>query len=164
MLEKLTGVTLLTASLLVAPNAAADLDSPDGRLTMFLGPYVYHYSDNAEHNNEPHMVGFEWKPEKYVVDFGLVYFVNSFYQDSVYAYVGKRWFLSDSNEGVFLNLTAGPLYGYRDQYENKVPFNHNGLGFAIIPGIGYQYRSVNAQFVILGTAAIMMTFGYDFYR
>ena len=168
MIEKLSGiekllgvVVLLTAT---AAAAAADNGSPDSRFTLLVGPYVYHYSDNAEHNNDPWLVGLEWKPQGSWVDFGATYFRNSFYQDSVYAYVGKRWFMGEHDQGLFLRLTGGPLYGYRGEYEDKVPYNHHGLGIAIIPGIGYHYRCVEAQFVILGTAAFMVTFGYDFQR
>ncbi|HEX4986595.1 MAG TPA: sn-glycerol-3-phosphate transporter [Burkholderiales bacterium] len=142
--------------------AAADSAAPDGRLTLVFGPYVYHYHDNEGHNDQPWLTGLEWGPQGWPVDFGAVYFRNSFSQDSAYAYVGKRWFYDGRDHGVYLKLTGGPLYGYRDQYESKVPFNHNGLGWAIIPGIGYQYRAVDAQLVILGGAALMVTFGYDF--
>ena len=110
------------------------------------------------------MTGLEWGPEDWPVDVGAVYFRNSFYQDSVYAYVGKRWFWKERDNGLYLKLTGGPLYGYRGQYEHKVPFNHHGLGVAVIPGIGYQYRAFDAQIVILGTAALMVTFGYDFWK
>jgi len=161
MIEKLLSIVILLTATMAA---AADNDSPDSRFTLLVGPYVYHFSDNASHNNEPRLVGLEWGPQGSWVDFGATYFRNSFSQDSFYAYVGKRWFMGEHDQGLFLRLTGGPLYGYREQYEDKVPFNHHGLGIAIIPGIGYHYRSCEAQFVILGTAALMVTFGYDFQR
>lgn len=161
MLKKLIGILLVLAT---TTAAAEDSAAPNGRLTLVFGPWLYHYSDNSEHNNAPWLTGLEWGPEGWPVDIGAVYFRNSFYQDSVYAYVGKRWFWKERDDGLYLKLTGGPLYGYRGQYEHKVPFNHNGLGVAIIPGIGYQYRSFDAQLVILGTAALMVTFGYDFWK
>lgn len=159
MLQKLISLIFL----LIATAAAAEDDS-SSRLTLVFGPSVYHYHDNADHNNAPWLTGMEWGPEGSWVDFGAVYFRNSFNQDSVYAYVGKRWFMGESDQGAYVKVTGGPLYGYRGQYENKIPFNHNGLGWGIIPGIGYQYRAVDAQLVFLGTAALMVTFGYDFYK
>jgi hypothetical protein len=42
--------------------------------------------------------------------------------------------------------------------------NDNGFGLAILPAIGYQHRRANAQLVILGTAGLMLTFGYDFWK
>lgn len=161
MLKKLAGL----AFLLFACAAAADQDIPYSRLTLQFGPYVYHYHDNSGHNDKPWLTGLEWGPEGSWVDVGAVYFRNSFYQDSVYAYIGKRWFpWVENDQGVYFKITGGPLYGYRGEFEDKVPFNHNGLGWAIIPGIGYQYHAVDAQLVFLGTAALMVTFGYDFYK
>ena len=159
MLQKLTSLIFL----LMATAAAAE-DEPYSRLTLVFGPAVYHYHYDADHNNAPWLTGMEWGPEGSWVDVGAVYFRNSFNQDSVYAYVGKRWFMGERDQGVYLKLTGGPLYGYRGQYEDKIPFNHNGLGWGIIPGIGYQYRAVDAQLVFLGSAALMVTFGYDFYK
>jgi hypothetical protein len=161
MLQKLIGLVFLLA----ATAAAADEDLPYSRLTVQFGPYVYHYNNDASHNELPWLAGLEWGPEGSWLDVGAVYFRNSFYQDSVYAYVSKRWFvMGERDKGTYLKVTGGPLWGYRGEFEHKVPFNHNGLGWAIIPGIGYQYRAVDAQLVFLGTAALMVTFGYDFYK
>jgi hypothetical protein len=161
MLKKLIGLLLVLSA---TTAAAEDSAAPNGRLTLVFGPWLYHYTDNSEHNNAPWLTGLEWGPEDFPVDFGAVYFRNSFYQDSAYVYIGKRWFWKERDDGLYLKLTGGPLYGYRGQYEHKVPFNHNGLGFAIIPGIGYQYKAIDAQLVVLGTAALMVTFGYDFWK
>lgn len=161
MHNKLLGLILLLAA---GSATAADSAAPDGRLTMVFGPYAFHYNNDSSHNARPFLTGLEWGPDNLGIDFGAVYFRNSFYQDSVYAYVGKRWFYHERDHGVYLKLTGGPLYGYRGKYENKIPFNHRGLGWAIIPGIGYQYKSVDAQLVLLGGAAVMITFGYDFWK
>ena len=63
--------------------------------------------------------GLEWEPRGSWLEFGAVYFRNSYYQDSVYAYVGKRWFIADDKEGVYLSGIGGPLYGYRGDHEKK---------------------------------------------
>ena len=160
MIARLIGFILLVYG---TTSPAEEFASDNGRLTLFFGPYLYHYNNDANHNDKPWATGLEWGPRGSWVDFGAVYFRNSFSQDSVYVYVGKRWFISDDRQGVFLNLTGGPLYGYRGQYEHKVPFNHNGFSVAIIPAIGYQYGSVNSQLIIVGGAALMVTFGYDFW-
>ena len=148
--------------LFYAAACTAEEAPANDRLTLIIGPYVYHYHHNPEHNNKPWLTGLEWAPRNSWLDFGAVYFRNSFDQPSLYAYAGKRWFPGHDEQGFYLKLTAGPLYGYRGQYEDKVPFNHDGLAWAIIPGIGYQYRAVDAQFVFLGGAALLFTFGYDF--
>ena len=159
MLSRLIG----TLFLFYAAASAAQEPASNGRLTFILGPYVYHFHYDPDHSNTPWLTGLEWEPRGSWLDFGAVYFRNSFNQPSVYAYAGKRWFPGDGDDeqGVYLKLTGGPLYGYRGQYEGKVPFNHNGVALAIIPAIGYQYRAFDAQLVILGNAALMVTFGYD---
>lgn len=159
MLSRLIGAIFLFYT---AACAAEEPDS-NGRLTLVFGPYVFHYYYDVNHDDKPWLTGLEWEPRGSSLNYGAVYFRNSFSQPSVYAYAGKRWFRDDDDkQGFYLKLTAGPVYGYRGQYENKVPFNHNGVGLAIIPGIGYQYREVDVQFVFLGTAALLLTFGYDF--
>jgi hypothetical protein len=159
MLPRLIGAIFL----FYAAACAAEEPASKDRLTFVFGPYVYHYHENPAHNDKPWLTGLEWGPQGSWVDFGAVYFRNSFDQPSVYAYISKRWFPGiNDDQGAYLKLTGGPLYGYRGQYEDKVPFNHNGLAWAIIPGIGYQYRAVDAQLVFLGDAALLLTFGYDF--
>ena len=144
-------------------TARADVFADGDQLMLQIGPYVYHHDNDTDHNNEPMLVGVEWESASRW-EIGASYFKNSFDQPCVYLYAGKRWFLRSGDEGFFVKLTGGPLYGYKDPYEDKVPLNDNGLGFAIIPGIGYQYKRANAQLVILGTAAVMLTFGYDIWK
>ena len=175
MAPRLTLVIFFVSAILYAvqvPAFESTTDNPAGgsagagdmgRLTLVVAPYVYH-THGGHHNDTPWLAGLEWLPAAHQVELGAAYFRNSFYQDSVYLYVGKRWFISDNEQGPFVHLTGGPLYGYRGAYEDKVPFNHHGFGLAIIPSIGYQYRSVNVQLVALGTAGLLFTFGYDFPR
>ena len=157
MLPRLIGAIML----FYATASAAEEPASGGRLTFLFAPYVYHFHYDVNHTNLPWLTGLEWEPRGSSIDYGAAIFQNSFSQPSVYAYVGKRWFAGNDEQGLYLEATAGPLYGYRGQYEDKVPFNHNGLAWAIIPSIGYQYRAANVQIVILGSAALMLTFGYD---
>ena len=142
-------------------GARADVFADGDKLMAQVGPYVYHYVYDADHNDWPWLVGLEWESAAHW-EFGASYFKNSFYQDSFYLYGGKRWFLVPSvNDGPYLKLTVGPLFGYRGQYEDKIPFNHKGTGVGIIPAIGYQFNRVNTQFVVLGNAGFLVTLGYD---
>lgn len=164
MLSRIIGALLLFhAAACLAEEPASD-PSDGGRLTFVFAPYVYHYHYDANHTNTPWLTGLEWDPPGswLGLEYGAVFFRNSFDQPSIYAYAGKRWFAGSDNQGAYLKVTAGPLYGYRGQYQDKVPFNHNGLAFTAIPGIGYQFGKVDVQFVLLGTAALLFTFGYDF--
>ena len=135
----------------------------ESRLTFQISPYVYHVH-SGPHNDVPLMIGLEWEPSGSLIEYGAAYFRNSFYQDSAYVYVGKRWFAEADHQGFFFNVSGGLMYGYRGENADKVPFNHHGVGLAVIPAIGYQYRSFNTQLVFLGTAALMITFGADLPR
>jgi hypothetical protein len=137
--------------------------SYESRLTLQISPYVYHIHSGA-HNDVPRMIGLEWEPAGSFLEYGATYFRNSFYQDSGYVYAGKRWFFEDNRQGFFFNVTGGLMYGYRGENADKVPFNHHGVGLAVIPAVGYQYESFNTQVVLLGTAGFMIIFGFDLPR
>jgi hypothetical protein len=143
--------------------AHADVFADGDQVMLQIGPYIFHRSNETDHNSQPRLIGVEWESASRW-ELGASYFKNSFYQPSIYIYGGKRWFLGSGDEGFYVKLTGGPLYGYKDPYEDKVPLNDNGIGLAIIPAIGYQYQRANAQLVILGTAAVMLTLGYDFWK
>lgn len=160
MFSKLIGFTLFFCSS-VCPAPAPDAK---GRLTFLFAPYVHHYQYDSAHNDTPWAVGVEWAPTESRLDFGVVTFRNSFRQQSVYADAGRHWFAADNDQGVYLKLTAGPLYGYRGQYEDKVALNDDGLAWVFVPAISYQIRSFNAQLVFHGTAALVLTFGLDLPR
>lgn len=55
------------------------------------------------------------------------------------------------------------VYGYKDPYEDRLPVNNDGYGLGIVPALGYQLGRANAQIVFLGAAAVVFTFGYDFW-
>jgi hypothetical protein len=159
---KLASIAII-ALLACTSTADAGVFTEGDSLMLQAGPYVYHKNDNPDHNNEPLLVGVEWESvSRWEV--GASYFENSFYQPCIYIYVGKRWFLGPADDGFYLKLTGGPLYGYKDEYEDKVPFNHNGLGLAILPAVGYQYERANVQLVTLGTAGVLLTIGYEFWK
>ena len=62
---------------------------------------------------------------------------------------------------LYLNLTGGVILGYEEPFENKIPFNNDGVAPGIVPGIGYKYRRLNAQVNLLGTAGLIITIGFD---
>ena len=58
-----------------------------------------------------------------------------------------------------MKWTAGLLYGYREPYENKVPFNHNGFSPAIVPAVGWQFENkYTVQLNFLGLNGAMLQF------
>jgi hypothetical protein len=144
-------------------TAHADVFADGDHVMLQAGPYVYHRKYDPAHNDMPMLIGVEWESASRW-ELGASYFKNSFYQPCMYIYAGRRWFLRSGNEGFYAKVTGGLVYGYKDPYEHKIPFNDNGLGLALIPGFGYQYQRANAQLAILGTAGLMLTFGYDFLK
>lgn len=133
------------------------------RVMLAFGPYVAHRNNNSDHNQWPRLLGVEYESAARWLG-GAAAFRNSYYQNAAYVYAGKRWFLSSIDENLYTKFSAGFVYGYKDPYEDRLPVNHNGYGFAIAPALGYQLGRANAQIVFLGTAAVTFTFGYDFWR
>lgn len=146
----------------VAP-AHAEEGFDGNRLMLQVAPLVVHYSPNPDHNNFPRLLGLEYETRTHWVA-GASALRNSFDQPSSYWYVGKRWFIESIHEKFYLKLTAGALLGYDEPYEDKIPFNKNGVAFAPLPAVGYQHKRFNAQVVLLGASGLMITLGYDIKR
>jgi hypothetical protein len=153
----------LSALLACTSIARADVFQDGDRVMLQAGPFVYHLRNESDYNDLPLLIGVEWESRSHW-ELGASYFSNSYHQPCLYVYLGKRWFLNGADDGIYVKLTGGPLYGYRGEYQDKIPFNYHGLGIGVIPGIGYQYQRVQAQLVILGTAGLMVTIGYDLWR
>ena len=153
-------------ALLAAGGARADIFEPGDLLTLQVAPGAIHYSYSADHAKYSWLVGLEWQsPEHWLI--GAAYFNNSFDQKCEYFYGGKVWtldFISDAEifKSLYFKLTGGLLLGYKEPYENKIPFNNNGVAPGIVPGLGYKYENFSVQLDALGTAGLMFTFGYDF--
>jgi len=143
--------------------AHADVFGEGDRIMVEYGPYVYHRLDNTDHNQWPNLIGVEYETRSnWLV--GAASFKNSYYQHAALLYGGKRWFVTPVSENLYVKLTGALVYGYKEPYEDKLPINHDGYGFAILPAVGYQFGRANVQFVFLGTAAVALTFGYDFWK
>jgi hypothetical protein len=141
-------------------TAHADGGASGQKVMLQYGPYVHHWSDDPDHNNTPGLIGLEYETASRW-NVGASWFRNSFDQASEYYYVGKSWPVDVISPNLYVKVTAGALLGYTGRYEDKIPFNRNGVAFAVIPAIGYQMDRVNAQVAVLGTAGFMVTFGLD---
>jgi hypothetical protein len=138
--------------------------APSGDILMIqAAPDVIHFSPDPEHAKYSWLVGAEWqRPSHWLV--GYSYFNNSFDQRCHYLYAGRWWPLGETDTGWYVKLTAGLIAGYREPFENKIPFNHNGVAPGIIPGLGYKVDRFNVQVNLLGSAGLMVTVGYDLSR
>ena len=126
-------------------------------------PDVIHFTSSPEHASHSWLVGVEWQqPSRWLA--GYSYFNNSFGQKSHYGYVGYWWPLTEKHPNWYVKLTGGVILGYKEPYEDKIPFNHDGIALGVIPALGFKMDRFNAQVILLGTAGIMVTVGYDLVR
>ncbi len=147
---------------LMSASATADEGASAGKIALQFGPYVHHWSPEPEHNNAPWLIGLEYEsPARWIA--GASWLSNSFDQATEYYYAGRRWSIDAISPDLYVKLTAGALLGYTGEYEDKIPLNHKGVAFAVIPALGYQVDRYNAQIALLGTAGFMITFGMDLF-
>ncbi len=122
--------------------------------------YTKHWDPDPEHTDHQHLVGPEIEFENdYLV--GLAFFQNSFDQSSQFLYIGRTWRLFRT-DWFYFKLVGGLLHGYKEPYEDKIPFNGLGVAPAILPSFGVRYKRVMAELQIAGTAAITVTAGLRF--
>jgi hypothetical protein len=143
-----------------APSAAPSARSED-YWRLVVSPYTYHYSNDPDH--EPvYAIGLErQRSDKWY--FGATYFSNSFGQPSGYVYVGQTYDKLFSIEPLFWQWSVGLLYGYKEPYEDKVPFNVNGFSPGAVLSLGWRFtREFSTQLNFLGTAALQFQLSIDF--
>jgi hypothetical protein len=158
------GVLLLNTCAMASAFCAPASDE-GGQVMVQFSPSSVHYRSSSDYvDSSTWLVGAEYqRSDRFLA--GYAYFNNSFGQKSHYLYGGRTWTLGGEDTSYwYLKLTGGVIVGYREPYQDKIPFNHNGVAPAIIPGLGYQFNRFNAQVNVLGTAGLMFTFGYDLFR
>ena len=131
-----------------------------GHWRMAAAPYSLHFRFSAEHKRV-WAIGLERQRDDDWLA-GASFFSNSFGQPSAYLYVGKRFPALFGEPRLFGQASAGMLYGYRGQYQNKVPLNYKGFSPGALIGLGWQFDSRWAATAhLLGDAAIMFQLSYD---
>ena len=146
----------------VADTTSHDAARHGGVLMVQSAPGVLHFSPNPEHTDHAWLVGAEWLlASRWLA--GYAYFNNSFDQKSHYLYGGRWWPVSKNNPRWYLKLTAGVIAGYKEPYQDKIPYNHNGIAPGIVPAVGYKMNRFNIQLNLVGPA-LMLTVGYDLIR
>lgn len=150
------------ASRPVLAQSSVDQDfSKEPYWELVVGPYALHWSNSDEHTYVV-LLGIERsQPDGWM--WGFSAFRNSFGQASAYAYYGYRWENIFGVQNLYAKLSGGIIYGYVGQYKDKVPFNHDGFGLAIIPAVGYRLTPKDAvQVGALGTAGLIFTYNRRF--
>jgi hypothetical protein len=143
------------AGLAMAQSSAVADSGADPKMHWQLSPYTYHFHEDSEHKDVL-MVGLEREHSNGKLD-GVVFFTNSFGQPSVYLYPwGGVYRGIGGIQALSFKWTAGLLYGYVGEYQDKVPFNHNGFSPGAIIALAYEFKpGWSAQIDLLGTAAMM---------
>ena len=140
---------------------APDTPAPSHRGELTFSPYTIHWSNNPEHKNVVLVALDEQLPGGRLC--GISLFSNSFGQPSTYVYAGRQFNHLFGQPNLFLKVTAGIMYGYVGQYQNKVPLNYRGFSPAIIPSLGYKLTEHDSvQIKLLGTAGLMFSWGRQF--
>ncbi len=128
-------------------------------LFLYGGTYV-HFESSEDHAGSNILVALEAvRSDNWL--YGLALFDNSFNQFSQYIYAGKNWDFHGKLEGVHAKLTAGIILGYKDEFEDKIPFNNNGIAPGIVPSIGYKKGRFGVDMMLLGNSAMLFTVGMD---
>jgi hypothetical protein len=133
--------------------------------------FTHHFFPSPEHVNHNHMINLEYTfaeyPElgrwtRFGADRALIggaVLKNSFGQPTQYLYVGQQW---DINKNVYIKLTAGLLHGYKDPYQNKIPFNHYGIAPVLVPALGFSLGRATVETILLSNRAVVIALGVTF--
>jgi hypothetical protein len=163
--------TLCIAALVgVAPEAqASDWLAFGDQLRITYGPSAFHFSGSDEHVRFNHLLSAELLTHRWTfwgadrTQIGFAAFDNSFGQFSQYLYAGQEWDMWRIGGGdVFVNVTAGLLHGYKDEYKDKIPFNNFGIAPVIIPSIGWRYQRFSILATVLGTNGFLFAASWTF--
>ncbi len=170
---------LLPFMLLLPVNSFANNIFTEGDALFFqTSVWTNHYGDEPDHNNHQKLINLEYSfspaQQPFKQNFsdwrddlswlaGVATFRNSFDQQSVYVYGGRRYDWSmTKNTNTYAKLTAGMLWGYRGKYQDKIPFNSLGVAPAILPAVGVQYRQANIELLPFAAAGFTVNVGWRF--
>jgi hypothetical protein len=159
---------------------ATSTGGPTGQLLLQTSLWTTHYNKEPHHNDQQDLFGFEWtfrpRAEGSANEFpeagtdrlhrswlgGAATFRNSFHQRTYYVYGGRRFDLSaPGNTRAYMKLTGGLMHGYRDRYQNKIPFNNrHSTAPVVLPAFGIDHGRFNLEIVPFGIAGMMLTAGF----
>jgi hypothetical protein len=120
--------------------------------------YTRHFSYDPAHVDKQKLILGEWNiTEQWLV--GASFFDNSFGQPSQYIYGGWRYRPFEQLQPFYFKVSAGLTHGYKDQYRDKIPFNHSGIAPVVIPSVGYCFSRVCSEVILFGGAGLLVTLG-----
>jgi hypothetical protein len=132
----------------------------DDHFRLAVSPYTAHFRPSEEHEYV-WAIGVERERDDQWLG-GFSFFSNSFGQPSAYLYGGRRHYGLFDRPEFFFQWSVGLLYGYKDEYEEKVPLNVNGFSPGALIGVGWQFgNGVSTVVHLLGDASLMFQLSYD---
>ena len=163
-----TAITAVLALAMALPLAASDAEPAEQAASgweidhwrVAFSFYTYHFDPDPDHNNTQNLIGVEAHLKNDWLA-GVAVFDNSFDQPSQFVFVGKTWRIMRSEHWYF-KIMGGLLHGYKEPYEDKIPFNGLGVAPAIVPAVGYRHRRVFVEANFAGLAALTLTAGFSF--
>ncbi len=126
-----------------------------------VSPYAIHFNQTSEHK---HVYALSVQRNEANGDLvGGSVFSNSFGQPSAYAFIGRKYAQPLGWKDIYVQWTAGVLYGYKGKYKDKVPLNANGFSPGFIPAVGYELTPTQSvQLTFLGNSALMFNWAWKF--
>lgn len=161
------GLLLCLVSIGTAAEEMQDMED-SGLLGWFDSAYFQagasiHWREGDDYDGVPVLLGIEAAHQDRHL-FGISLFNNSFEQFCQYYYYGYKWKLPSISESFHVKLSGGLVYGYKDEFEDKLPFNHDGLAPVIIPSLGWKSDRLGFDVILLGASGLMFTVGYDIWQ
>lgn len=141
---------------------SSDTEAPDdaAHWRLAVSPATHHWHHNPEHRQVWALAAERQRDDGWLR--GASFFGNSFGQPSGYLYVGKRYDNWLGQPQLFLQWSAGLMYGYVGRFKNKVPLNVDGFSPGVLLSAGWQFdRHASAQFNLLGDAGVMLQLSFE---
>jgi hypothetical protein len=148
--------------LLAAPGLAAEpgdvpATAADGAWQLIVSPWTQHYHYSPEYKSV-WALGLERQTPDHAL-YGLTLFSNSYGQPSAYGYYGHLFNnVVSGAESLYVKLSVGVIYGYKEPYADRMLLNYHGFSPAIIPALGWRLgRDWSFQANLLGTSAVVFS-------
>ena len=120
--------------------------------------YTHHFSYDPAHVDKQKLILGEWNiTEQWLV--GASFFDNSFGQPTQYIYGGWRYRPFEQLQPFYIKLSAGLVHGYKEPYQDKIPFNNSGVAPGFVPSVGYCFNRFCSELILFGGAGILITLG-----
>lgn len=153
-------ITILMCGQVAASEEAPGSDWSIKQWNFATSIYTKHFDPEPDHNDNQNLIGVEMVFENDWIA-GIAVFDNSFDQPSQLVFIGKTWPILSSPYWYF-KLMGGLLHGYKEPYEDKIPFNGLGVAPAIVPALGLRYKRVYTEVNLAGAAAVTVNVGFSF--